>query len=137
MLNVCVLTGRLTADPELKTTDNQTYVVSFSLAVQRNYKNKDNDQYPTDFINCVAWRNTAEFIAGYFKKGSMMTVEGSLESRKFTDKDGNNRTAYEVKVNHAYFGDSGRRQDGGAQGSGQPAEFEPDFGSDDDGDLPF
>lgn len=137
MLNICVCTGRLTADPELKATENQTSVVSFSLAVQRNYKNKDNDQYPTDFINCVAWRSTAEFIAGYFRKGSMMTVQGSLESRKFTDKDGHNRTIYEVKVDHAYFGDSGKKPENESKETKQPAEFEPDFGSDDDGDLPF
>ena len=135
MLNVIVLTGRMTSDPELKTTDNQTPVVSFSLAVQRNYKNKDNDQYPTDFINCVAWRNTAEFIAGYFKKGSMITVEGSLESRKYTDKEGNTRTAYEVKVEHAYFGDSGKKPEEVTKATEEPAAFEPDFDSDDD--LPF
>lgn len=135
MLNVIVLTGRMTADPELKTTDSQTPVVSFSLAVQRNYKNKDNDQYPTDFINCVAWRNTAEFIAGYFKKGSMITVEGSLEGRKYTDKEGNTRTAYEVKVEHGYFGDSGKKPEEATKATIEPAAFEPDFDSDDD--LPF
>ena len=137
MLNVCVLTGRLTTDPELKTTDSNTFVVSFSLAVQRNYKAKDSEEYPTDFLNCVAWRNTAEFIANYFKKGSMITVEGSLESRKFTDKNGNNRTAIEVRVDRAHFGDSGKKNESGQ--SKEPPAFEPDFGSDDeeDGDLPF
>lgn len=145
MLNSIVLTGRLTADPEIRTTENGTSVLNFSLAVQRNYKPKDETDYPVDFINLVAWRGTAEFISNYFKKGSLITVEGSLESRRYTDKDsGKNRTAFEVKVDRAHFCDSGNRQNGennnAPAGAPAPANFEADFSSvraGDDDDLPF
>lgn len=145
MLNSICLTGRLTADPEIRNTDNGTPVLNFSLAVQRNYKTREDDKYPVDFINLVAWRGTAEFISNYFKKGSLLTVEGSLETRKYTDKDGNNRTAYEVKVDRAHFSDGGNRQNDNEQrgvqtGTPAPAEFEADFSSvrpGDDDDLPF
>lgn len=145
MLNSCNLTGRFTADPELRTTQNGVSVVGFTLAVQRNYK-VDNE-YPTDFINFVAWRGTAEFICKHFRKGSMLTVEGSLESRKYTDKDGNNRTAYEIKVDRAHFGDSGNN--GSRQNNETPATadsvggFTPVFPDttegfvENDDDLPF
>lgn len=143
MLNSIVLTGRLTADPEIRNTDNGTSVLSFSLAVQRNYKPKDEENYPVDFINLVAWRGTAEFISNYFKRGSLITVEGSLESRKYTDKDGNNRTAFEVKVDRAHFCDSGNRQNGNRNNAPAstptPADFVADFSSvrAGDDDLPF
>ena len=143
MLNYDVKTGRLTADPELRNTPSNVPVVNFTLAVQRNYK--VNDEYPVDFINFVAWRGTAEFICNNFRKGSMITVEGSLETRKYEDKDnpGKMRTAYEIKVDRAHFGDSGNRQNNGNANdnadSGFGNNFEPDFPSEGgaDDDLPF
>lgn len=90
MFNLVVLTGRLTADPELKTTQSGISVTSFSVAVNRPYRTVEEQQ--TDFINVVAWRKTAEFIAKYFKKGNMIGIEGSIQTRKYTDKNGNNRT---------------------------------------------
>ena len=144
MLNSIVLTGRLTADPEIRNTENGTPVLSFSIAVQRNYKPKNEENYPVDFINLVAWRNSAEFISNNFKKGYLISIEGSLESRKYTDKDGNNRTAFEVKVYRAHFCDSGNRQNGNSNnattGTPAPADFVADLSSvraGDDDDLPF
>lgn len=109
MLNVVVLTGRLTKDPELKTTPSGVYVLGFSIAVERRYRSGEDRQ--TDFINIVAWRKTAEFISKYFKKGQMIAIEGSLQSRKYQDKDGNNRTAVEVVANNAQFADYKRNDD--------------------------
>ncbi len=105
MLNRVILMGRLTADPELKQTPNGVSVVSFSLAVDRNFAGKGAERQ-TDFINCVAWRQTAEFISHYFSKGRLMAVEGSLQIRNYTDRDGNKRQAAEVVVDQAYFADS-------------------------------
>lgn len=105
MLNRVILMGRLTADPELKQTPNGISVVSFSLAVDRNYAGKGTERQ-TDFINCVAWRQTAEFISRYFAKGRMMAVEGSLQVRNYVDKNENKRQAVEVVVDNAYFADS-------------------------------
>ena len=101
MFNLVVLTGRLTADPELKTTQSGVSVVSFCVAVQRQYKSGEDPI--TDFINIVAWRHTAEFVTKYFHKGNMIGVEGSIQTRKYTDKDGNNRTAFEVLANNVQF----------------------------------
>ena len=100
MLNKAILMGRLTANPELKTTPQGTAVTSFSIAVDRNY-NKGEKQ--TDFINIVAWRNTAEFICKYFTKGQLVAVDGSIQTRSYTDKDGNKRTAFEVVADQVYF----------------------------------
>ncbi|MBQ2676957.1 MAG: single-stranded DNA-binding protein [Clostridia bacterium] len=102
MLNVVVLMGRLTADPELKTTPNGVSVTSFSIAVDRSYQ-KPGEQRQADFINIVAWRSTAEFITRYFRKGSMIAINGSLQSRSYTDKEGNKRTAYEVVADNVSF----------------------------------
>lgn len=102
MINNVVLMGRLTADPELKTTPNGTSVTSFSLAVERNYAPKGQER-ETDFINVVAWRQTAEFICRYFSKGSMIAIEGSIQTRKYQDRNGNNRVAVEVVANQASF----------------------------------
>ena len=104
MFNLVVLTGRLTADPELKTTPNGISVCTFGIAVDRAYKNGEEKQ--TDFINIVAWRKTAEFISKYFKKGNVIGIEGSIQTRKFQDKDGNNRTAFEVVANNVQFVES-------------------------------
>ena len=141
MFNLVVLTGRLTADPELKTTQSGISVTSFSVAVNRPYRTGEEQQ--TDFINVVAWRKTAEFIAKYFKKGNMIGMEGSIQTRKYTDKNGNNRTAFEVVVNNAQFVES-KRDSAASQGSEQPASFS-NAGADDfsdlsdvsDDDLPF
>ena len=104
MINTVILSGRLTAAPELKTTQSGVSVTSFTLAVDRAYKSGEERQ--TDFIPCVAWRGTAEFITKYFSKGNQIAVEGSIESRKYQDKNGNNRIAYEVIVNQAHFMES-------------------------------
>lgn len=97
MLNSIIISGRLTKTPELRSTKDGTAVTSFTVAVDRDY-GKD-----TDFIDAVAWKQTAEFISRYFSKGQYITVQGSLQSRKYTDRDGNKRTAWEIIVNHAYF----------------------------------
>lgn len=141
MFNLVVLTGRLTADPELKTTQSGISVTSFSVAVNRPYRTGEEQQ--TDFINVVAWHKTAEFIAKYFKKGNMIGIEGSIQTRKYTDKNGNNRTAFEVVVNNAQFVES-KRDSAASQGGEQPASFS-NAGADDfsdlsdvsDDDLPF
>ena len=101
MFNTVILSGRLTADPELKTTQSGVSVTSFTIAVDRPYQS--NGEKQTDFINIVAWRKTAEFITHYFTKGSLIGIEGSIQTRKFQDNNGNNRTAFEVVANNAQF----------------------------------
>ena len=100
MLNKVILMGRFTAEPQLKSTPNGTSVTTFTLAVDRGYGKEEKQ---TDFITCVSWRNTAEFIGKYFSKGQLVAVDGSIQTRSYTDKDGNKRTAFEVVVNQAYF----------------------------------
>ena len=140
MFNLVVLTGRLTADPELKTTANGIPVTTFSIAVNRNYR--AGEQQQTDFINIVAWRQRAEFITKYFKKGSMIGIEGSIQTRKYQDKNGNNRTIFEVVVNNAQFVES-KREGGAGAPSGEVAAFSNADASDFaeiggmDDDLPF
>ncbi len=113
MFNLVVLTGRLTADPELRYTGNNTPVTSFSIAVNRRYKAGEESQ--ADFINIVAWRQTAEFITKYFSKGSMIGIEGSIQTRRYVDKDtGKNRTAFEVIANNVQFVESKRDSSGAA-----------------------
>lgn len=126
MLNHIVLQGRLTADPEKRYTQNQTPVTSFCLAVNRDY-----DKDKTDFINCVAWRNTADFVEKYFHKGNMMIVSGQLQIRSWTDKDGNKRTTPEVVVGNTYFGESKKSTESEA-----PGVFKEMLGEDDP-QLPF
>lgn len=101
-MNKAILMGRITRDIELKTTQSGVSVTSFTLAVDRRFKVQDGTR-ETDFIDCVAWRQTAEFISKYFGKGRMIAVVGSIQTRKYTDKNGNNRTAVEVKVEEANF----------------------------------
>lgn len=101
-MNKAILTGRITHSPEHRTTNAGTSVVSFSLAVRRTFKNA-NGEYDTDFINCVAWKQTAEIIAKYFNKGDGITVFGEIRTRSYTDKDGNSRNAVEVLVNEFEF----------------------------------
>lgn len=111
MLNHIVLMGRLTRDPELRYTQSQIPVASMRVAVDRDYGRGEERQ--TDFIDVVAWRNTAEFVSKYFHKGSMMVVSGRLQMRDWTDRDGNKRTTAEVVADNVYFGDSARRDNGG------------------------
>ena len=138
MFNLVVLTGRLTADPELKTTANGIPVTTFSIAVDRRYRSGEERQ--TDFINIVAWRQSAEFITKYFKKGNLIGIEGSIQTRRYQDKNGNNRTAFEVVTNNVQFVESKRDSSTGAE----PASFSnadvndfADLGSASDDDLPF
>ena len=111
-LNKIVLMGRMTRDPELHTTGSGTPVVTFSLAVDRDTKNQDGER-ETDFIDVVAWRSTAEFVSKFFSKGRMAVVEGRLQIRDWTDKDGGKRRSAEVIANNVYFGDTKRDSDGG------------------------
>lgn len=109
MLNVVVLSGRLTADPELKTTNNGISVCGFTIAVERRYRQGEERQ--ADFINIVAWRSSAEFVSKYFKKGQMIAVRGAIQTRRYQDKDGNNRTAFEVVADDVQFADFGKKED--------------------------
>lgn len=104
MLNSVVLMGRLVADPELKSTTSGTYVCPFRLAVDRDYSGRSGDDRQTDFINIVAWRSQAEFVSRYFSKGSLIVIQGSLQSRKWQDKNGANRISWEVQANNVWFG---------------------------------
>ena len=161
MLNHIVIMGRLVRDPELRRTGSGIAVASFRVAVDRDFAPKDGGERKADFIDCVAWRQTGEFISKYFTKGRMIIVDGRLEMRDWTDKEGNKRTSAEVIVDNAYFGDSKRDGDnsnssyggnayGGnsysapaapAYGGGYSAPAAPasDFAmlSDDDAQLPF
>lgn len=102
MLNSAILMGRLTANPELKTTNSNISVTSFTVAVDRAYQTQGQEKQ-TDFINCVAWRNNAEFITKYFSKGQMIAIQGSIQTRNYEDKEGNKRTAVEVIVDRSSF----------------------------------
>ena len=133
MLNKIVLMGRLTRDPELRKTQSGTAVASFTLAVDRDYKPQDGER-ETDFIDIVAWRGTGEFVSKYFTKGRMAVVEGRLQVRDWTDKDGNKRRSTEVVADNVYFGDSKRSESGTpAEPSGELQEL-PD---EEKGELPF
>lgn len=140
MINNVVLMGRLTADPELKTTPNGTSVTSFSLAVERNYAPKGQER-ETDFINVVAWRQTADFICRYFSKGSMIAIEGSIQTRKYQDKKGNNRVSVEVVANQVSFcGSKNEGTNTRQQEAANPLDVDTDGDFEDlpdDDDLPF
>ncbi|MGE4275545.1 MAG: single-stranded DNA-binding protein [Lawsonibacter sp.] len=118
MLNKIFIMGRLTRDPELRRTSTGTPVASFSLAVDRDFKDKSTGERTTDFIDVVAWRQTGEFVSRYFTKGRMAVVEGRLQIRDWTDKDGNKRRTAEVVADQVYFGDSKRDGEGGGYSSG-------------------
>ena len=150
MLNHITIMGRLTRDPELRRTGSGIAVASFTLAVDRDFGKNENGERETDFIDCVAWRQTGEFVSKYFAKGRMIVVDGRLEMRDWTDRDGNKRTSAEINVDNAYFGDS--KRDGDSTGSyggntyaapAAPAYSAPNSGSDfamlddDDAQLPF
>lgn len=132
MLNRCTIMGRLTKTPELKRTQSGVSVTSFTLAVDRDFKDKDGEK-ATDFIDVVAWRGTAEFVSKYFSKGRMAVVEGRLQLREWKDKDGNNRRSAEINAENVYFGDSKTNLDVESlpATAAEPVEIE------DDGELPF
>ena len=149
MLNHITIMGRLTRDPELRRTGTGVAVASFTVAVDRDFGKNENGEKETDFIDCVAWRQTGEFVSKYFTKGRMAVVSGRLQIRSWTDKDGNKRRTAEVVADNVYFGDS--KRDGESTGS-YAAPAAPSFGgysapaapasdfamlSDDDAQLPF
>lgn len=142
MLNKIFIMGRLTRDPELRRTQNGTAVAGFALAVDLDYKNADGTK-ETDFIEVVAWRTTAEFVSKYFTKGRMAIVEGRLQIRDWTDKDGNKRRNAEVVADNVYFGDSKKEGDssGGYKAAGKAVDVEPGEGEfaeiEDEEDWPF
>ena len=155
MLNKIFIMGRLTRDPELRRTGSGTPVTSFSLAVDRDFKSQSGEK-ETDFIDVVAWRGTAEFVSKYFTKGRMAVVEGRLQIRDWTDRDGGKRRSAEVVADNVYFGDSKREASGdygappaygapasyGAPAAGRgaaPAGGMSDFAEigEEDGELPF
>ena len=150
MLNHITIMGRLTRDPELRYTQSQTPVASFTLAVDRDFGGRDGGEKQTDFIDCVAWRQTAEFVSKYFAKGSMAVVSGRLQIRDWTDREGGKRRSAEVVVDNMYFGESKRREGGEMRSETRPAynssyeSVSPSMGAsafselgDDDGELPF
>ena len=118
MLNHIVIMGRLTRDPELRRTGTGVAVASFTVAVDRDFGGRDGGEKETDFIDCVAWRQTGEFVSKYFTKGRMIVVSGRLQIRSWTDKDGNKRRTAEVVADNCYFGDSKRDGDSGASYGG-------------------
>ncbi len=158
MLNHIVIMGRLTRDPELRRTGTGIAVASFSVAVDRDFGGRDGGEKETDFIDCVAWRQTGEFVSKYFTKGSMIVVSGRLQIRSWTDKEGNKRRTAEVVADNVYFGESKRSSEGGNSYGGNaygnsgysapapsyggysaPAAPASDFAmlDDDDAQLPF
>lgn len=160
MLNHIVLMGRLVADPDLRQTPGGVPVATFRIAVDRDFKNKETGERETDFVTIVTWRNTAEFVSRYFTKGRMAVVDGRLQIRPYTDRDGNKRVTAEVVADSIYFGDS-KRDDNGPSAGYQPSAYGGGYGGggtrqppaqrddrpplnqqfqdldDDDGDLPF
>ena len=143
MLNCCVIMGRLIADPELRTTASGLSVTSFCVAVDRSYT-KPGEEKQTDFINVVAWRQTADFVSKYFRKGSMIAVQGSIQTRKYEDKTGAKRTAFEIVADNVSFcGSKAESGTGAPQGTAQaPASYSNGSAEDfstvvDDDDLPF
>ena len=164
MLNHIVIMGRLTREPELRTTQSGVNVASFSVAVDRDFGGRDGGERQTDFFDVSAWRQTGEFVSKYFHKGSMIIVSGRMQSRRFQDREGNNRTAWDIQADNVYFGESKRDSDNSGYGQygsyGQGASsgsgsFNSGFDSgrqsvsapqssaspfedlEDDGDLPF
>ena len=118
MLNHIVIMGRLTREPELRRTGSGIAVASFTVAVDRDFGGRDGGEKETDFIDCVAWRQTGEFVSKYFTKGSMIVVSGRLQIRNWTDKDGNKRRTAEVVADNCYFGESKRSSEGNSSYGG-------------------
>ena len=129
MLNRIDIMGRLTRDPELRHTQSQTPVASFTLAVDRDFGGRDGGERQTDFIDCVAWRQTAEFVSKYFQKGSMAVVSGRLQIRDWTDRDGGKRRTAEVVVDNIYFGESRRSRDDSVGSYSSAPSYSYDSGS--------
>lgn len=142
MINNVTLMGRLTARPELKTTQSGSTVTSVCIAVDRRFQPKEGAKL-TDFINCVAWRNTAEFITRFFDKGDMIAVTGEIQTRQYKDKNGNNRTAFEVVINQASFCGGKNNNSTNGDNSGNPAPIPAAYDTanweniTDDDELPF
>lgn len=145
-LNKCIIMGRLARDPELRHTQTGTPVASFTLAVDRDFKDKNTGERATDWIDVVAWRSTGEFAAKHLSKGRMAVVDGRLQIRDWTDKDGNKHRSAEVVANSVYFGDS--KRDGDSSNTSSEYQAKADYGmphdkdqfselADDNGDLPF
>ena len=148
MLNHITIMGRLVRDPELRRTGNGIAVASFTVAVDRDFADKQSGEKETDFIDCVAWRQNGEFVSKYFTKGRMIVVSGRLQIRSWTDKDGSKRRAAEVVADNCYFGDSKReessgssygQQSGGYSAPAYPTAPASDFAmlDDDDANCPF
>ena len=154
MLNHITIMGRLTRDPELRRTGSGIAVASFTVAVDRDFGNREGGERETDFIDCVAWRQTGEFVSKYFTKGSMAVVSGRLQIRNWTDKEGNKRRTAEIVADNCYFGESKRSEGGSSYGGNTYGAPAPSFGeysapaasnsasdfamlSDDDANLPF
>ena len=156
MLNTIIIQGRIVRDPELRRTGSGIAVASFTVAVDRDFSGKDGTEKETDFIDCVAWRQTGEFVSKFFRKGSMIALKGRLQIRSWTDKDGNKRKTAEVIADNCYFAESKRDNEGGNAYGGNtyggysapapsyggysaPAAPASDFAvlEDDDGQLPF
>ena len=125
MLNHIIVMGRLTRDPELRYTQTQTPVVSFTVAVDRDFGGRDNRERQTDFIDCVAWRSTAEFVSKYFQKGRMAVVSGRLQMREWTDRDNNRRVSAEVVADNVYFGESKHSREDGQYAGGPSGGYAP------------
>lgn len=144
MLNKIIIMGRLTRDPELRRTGSGTAVTSFSLAVDRDFKSQSGEK-ETDFIDVVAWRSTAEFVSKYFTKGRMAVVEGRLQIRDYTNKDGQKRRVAEIVADNIYFGDSKRDNDGEGSAYKDPSSYADEYGAgndwneidEGDGECPF
>jgi len=134
MLNKIFLMGRLTRDPDLRKTKSGTAVTSFSLAVDRDYKGQSGER-ETDFIDCTAWRNTAEFVSSYFTKGRMAVVEGRLQVTDYKDRDGNSRRSWTVVADNVYFGDSKRVS--GSDTEAPPSGELRELSKEEEGELPF
>ncbi len=142
MLNHITAMGRLTKDPELRYTQNQVSVASFTIACDRDYSGQGQEKQ-TDFIDCVAWRSTGEFVKKYFSKGRMIVISGRLQSRKWTDNNGNKRTSWEIVADNCYFGDSKKEGDSSSSSYSEQQAYDniqsQQFQEldEDDGDLPF
>lgn len=157
MLNHITIMGRLTRDPELRRTGSGIAVANFTVAVDRDFTSKDGGEKETDFIDCVAWRQTGEFVSKYFQKGSLIVVSGRLQIRNWTDNDGNKRKAAEIVADNCYFGESKKSAEGNTTGNANrynapstygnsynpPVGNHPQFGGndyayiEDEGELPF
>lgn len=132
-LNHIIIMGRLTKDPEIRYTQSQTPVASFTLACDRDYQQSGSERQ-TDFVSCIAWRQTAEFVSKYFTKGSMTIVSGRLQIRDWTDREGNKRKSAEIVADNIYFGEAKRRDDAPLADTSTTSFQEL---TDDDGELPF